>query len=262
MDLEQLRSRGYTVVEQVVTTAHVDAALQALRDVTGVDVGDRSTWDVRDPGALPIWGHQAQWDIRQHPPLHAAFAAAYGEDALWVHQDGIGVKPPLSVAATEAAAARAIHWDMVPTEPRRVYQGVLYLTDASIEGGAFCCVPGLFTDLDGWLERHPDAELEDIDLEAHEIVAVPGRAGDLVLFDARLPHGTLANNAAAARAVQYVMMTPPGFYGERAADHIAIWRTGRANPAFRSRPGWDLPALGPPAQLSELGRRLVGLDAW
>jgi len=56
----------------------------------GAPVRDPRRWNeyggvMRD--LLPIWGHQAQWDIRQYPPLRRTWATLWGSDALWVTLD-------------------------------------------------------------------------------------------------------------------------------------------------------------------------------
>ncbi len=263
IDLAHLREHGYVVVEQAVEPEHVRALLDLLREEAGLDVDDPATWDYGNFSA-PIWNHQLQWDVRQHPRMYEAFAAVWGKRELMVGLEGIGFKPPVDVAATRAAAALPLHWDRDPRDPAPAYAGVLYLTDVSPEQGAFCGVPGIFGDLHGWLERHPEFDMadEDVDLEGHELVPVPGRAGDLVVFDSRLPHGNVENRAETPRVVQYITYWPPGFWGDAPQDTAELYRTGIANPAFRGRPGWDRPNPWPPAQLSPLGRRLAGVDPW
>ena len=116
-------------------------------------------------------------------------------------------------------------------------------------------MPELFRDRAGWRERHPGATEWDIDLEGHEPTPVPARAGDLIVFDAMLPHGTERNGADVPRLAQYVTMTPPAGDPEW---RIALYRDGRSPfpvDAGRVEP-W------PPATLTPLGRRLLGLDAW
>jgi hypothetical protein len=81
----------------------------------------------------------------------------------------------------------------------------------------------------------------------------------LVVFDSRLLHGNAAHRGTAPRVVQYVAMTPPGFWGETADAWAELYRTGCAPEHFRRRPGWEGPAEDPPARLTALGRRLVGL---
>ena len=188
---------------------------------------------------VPVWGHQAQWDARQHPAVHAVFAAVYGDERLWVSMDGMAIAPPSDEPYME------IHRD-AGEEPRHMdrYQGVLYLTDVAPDQAAFCAAP---------------------DGRDGEVVPVPGRPGDLVVWHATLAHGVGANTTDTARVVQYIGMQPPGFWRgveQERADRIELYESGRPNPHYRDRPGHDRVEPWPPAELSPLGRRLLGLDAW
>lgn len=259
-------------MEQVVDQEQIDGLIALARELAGIDLDDPATWDVT-ASALATWAHQAQWDVRQHPRVHHAFAELWQDEALVVSQDALGFKPPTSsVPETRRepggladSGAMALHWDLNPREGRWLYHGVLYLTDVGMEDGAFRGVPGIFRDLDGWLTRHPDADLSGdttIDLESHPIVPVCAKAGDMVVFNSRLPHGNAANRGSHPRLVQYVSMFPAGFWGERREDHAELYLTGMPNPTYRWKPGWDTPAPSPPAQLTPLGRKLAGLDPW
>ena len=79
-----------------------------------------------------------------------------------------------------------------------------------------------------------------------------------VVWDSRLAHGTDTK----PRITQSVTMQPPGFWGESARDRIVLWETGRANPYYAGWPGFDAVQPWPPAELTPLGRRLLGLDEW
>ena len=207
MDLEQLRRDGYTVVEGVAGPEQIEPLLALALQASGVVLDDPSTWDPDAPELLELTDHPAQWDLRRHPPLHEAFAAAYGERDLGVSQDRLGVKVP-------GRRGMRIHHDVDPHRPPKVFGGLVYLTDTPAERGAFRCVPGIFRDLPGWLARHPDAGIDVVDPEGHDVVAVPGRAGDLVMWDVRLPHANGENLADAPRVVQYVSMFPRGAWSE------------------------------------------------
>lgn len=254
--MSTLAELGYAVVPGVIAPPLVDGLLAVLRERVGVDLDDPATWDA--PGFPPLWATQAQWDIRQAPAVHAAFADAWGQGELAVTIDGVGFKPPVAVdAGSRYAQAMPLHFDVDPREGR-IFQGVIYLTDVGPEDGAFRCVPGIFADLEGWFSRHPDfdpAAWAEPDLEDHEIVAVSARAGDLVIFDSRLLHGNAAHHGAHPRVVQYVSMGP----GVGPAE---LYRSGMAPPHLRRRAGWDGPAPDAPAALTLLGRRLAGLEAW
>lgn len=261
VDLEHLRAHGYVRVEQAVEPGLVRAALDVVGEVVGIDLDDPATWRM-DSFSPPVWGHQVQWDLRQHAPLHAVFAEVLGQEALLVSQDGFGIKPPMERYPGRAAAALPLHWDADPRDGFGGYQGVLYLSDVPVERGPFVGVPGVYADLEGWLERHPGSGLELEDPEGHAPVPVPGRAGDLVIFDARLPHGNAPNHGDAPRVVQYVTMYADHGDEAMAASFADLYRSGRATPGLRGRPGWDEPQPWPPAQLTPLGRRLAGVDPW
>jgi hypothetical protein len=237
MDLEQLRRDGYTVVEGVAGPEQVEPLLALAQQASGVVLDDPSTWDPDAGELLELWDDQAQWDLRQHPPLYEAFAAAYGERDLGVSRDRLGVKVP-------GRRGMRIHHDVDPHAPPKVFGGLVYLTDTPPERGAFRCVPGVFRDMAGWLERHPGAGIDVVDTEGHDVVAVPGRAGDLVIWDVRLPHANGENLADAPRVVQYVSMFPRGAWGESRDSHVEQWRANGQ------------------AALTPLGRRIVGLEPY
>jgi hypothetical protein len=75
MDLAQLRRDGYTVVEGVAGPEQIEPLLALAQAASGVVLDDPSTWDPDAGELLELWDDQAQWDLRQHPPLYEAFAA-------------------------------------------------------------------------------------------------------------------------------------------------------------------------------------------
>jgi hypothetical protein len=251
VDLDQLRHDGFTVAEQVVGPELRAATIAAMGEIDGFVLEDPATWGAAGR-MLPIWGHQALWDVRQHPPVHAAFAAAYGTETLWVTMDRASIKLP-------GDGALAIHWDFDPATTEATYlQGVVALTDAPAGAGGFCCVPELYRDRAGWVARHAGEQTWGIDLEGHAPTPVPARAGDLILFDARLPHGNEANGAATPRLAQYVSMFDPARWGGSAEDRVGLHAAGRST--FAIYDGISEP--WPPARLSPLGRRLLGAEPW
>src|SRR5205823_14387697 len=108
--------------------------------------------------------------------------------------------------------ASTLHWDLDPRTAAAVsYQGMLYLTDAARQAGCFECVPSIFRDLDRYLDAHPGPTVDAaIDLVGHEPVEVPMRAGDLVIWDARLPHTGGPNRGTRPRVSMAVSMFPQG----------------------------------------------------
>jgi ectoine hydroxylase-related dioxygenase (phytanoyl-CoA dioxygenase family) len=159
-----------------------------------------------------------------------------------------------------------IHWDYDPWNPEmRVFQGVVALTDTDANQGGFRCVPLLYQERDTWLRApmldHGSAKnwLAN-NIEGCEIVNVLAQTGDLIVWDSRLPHGNSKNASSEPRIAFYVMMAPMEEALRQA--NVDSWRTGRCFPWWRNRPGYDHIEPWPPAALTPLGRRLLGLDDW
>jgi hypothetical protein len=265
IDLAHLSEFGWLRVDQAVPVELCRRLVDVLEKEIGVPVHDPSRWhayggEMHD--LVPIWGHQAQWDIRQHPSLHRVWATLWQTERLYVSLDSCRFTPPWRPGHAEPYG---IHWDHDPRkEKRRMFQGVLALADTAVDQGGFRCVPSLYRDRDAW-PRKPaiDADGEEnwlADTEGRDIVYVPAHAGDLIVWDSRLAHGNSKNLSSRPRIAFYVLMGPADERLREAA--VESWRTGRCVPWGRSRPGYDRIEPWPSANLTELGRRLVGLESW
>ncbi|HVX58011.1 MAG TPA: phytanoyl-CoA dioxygenase family protein, partial [Candidatus Saccharimonadales bacterium] len=103
-----------------------------------------------------------------------------------------------------------MHWDVSLARPIPFgTQGILYLTDTPAEQGAFTCVPGFHRQIDQWLDSLPvGSDPRQQDLHALGSRPIPGRAGDLIIWDHKLPHAARPNRGPRPRIVQYVNMYP------------------------------------------------------
>jgi hypothetical protein len=265
IDTAHLCEFGWVRIDGAIPTELCDRLVDALDHDLGVPVHDPSRWDpygCEMQDLVPMWGHQTQWDIRQHPNLHQIWATLWGTERLCVSLDSCRFTPPWKPGYAEPYG---IHWDHDPfDEAKRMFQGVLALTDTAINQGGFCCVPSLYRDRDAWpINPSIDANGEE-DWLAHtkgrEIVHVPARAGDLIVWDSRLAHGNSKNTSAKPRIAFYILMGPADEWSREVA--VESWRTGQCVPWWRSRPGYDRTEPWPPANLTQLGRRLLGSDDW
>ncbi|MCY3811989.1 MAG: phytanoyl-CoA dioxygenase family protein [Gammaproteobacteria bacterium] len=258
-----LAERGYAVVDAVVPKPLCEAVIEAVASFLRVDPGDASTWGVaQGHGIVPLHHHPALWEVRQHPAVHAIFTELYGSRALWSSVDRASFKPP---AGDETVRVSKLHWDADPRQPKDAagYQGLVYLTDTHADQGAFCCAPEIYRDLPDWLEAHRDSITDALAEATPHAKRVGGKAGSLLIWSRLMPHSSARNDSARPRWVQYVTMSP-------AADEAARLKLGAA---FREKraPAWALrqkvqgqrdPEPGPVAELTPLGRRLAGLEAW
>ena len=117
-----------------------------------------------------------------------------------------------------------IHWDAdtsVTLLPVNV-QGVLALSDTTLETGGFQCVPALYRDLEQWRLRQP-AERDPFvpDLNGYETEFVPMKARELLIWNCLEPHGVPPNKSETVRLAQYISMVP----AEEKNETIREWHT-------------------------------------
>ena len=267
--------RGYVVVPNAVPPENLEAAKQAIYDFLDVDPRDPATW-YRDPvqpgGNVEMHQHPAFWNNRQHPRLYQAFAEILGTPRLWVSLDRGAFRPPQREDQPRYRASLVAHWDLkvekMDTLPFGV-QGVLALVDAPTEVGGFTCVPGFHKIAAEWVKSRPgqDSRVPDLSVlpPGYEMVSVPMKAGDLLIWNRLLLHGNGYNVSEAPRMAQYITMfpAPEGDEWERRRhERIALWRERRAPEGFPGDArGWEQ-THGATAELTPLGRKLLGIDPW
>lgn len=260
---EQFLEQGYLVVPDVVPVDLRQRVIDAILSYTGVNPDDPTTWkwgNGLDHGIVPLHHDQALWDVRQHPKLYEAFTDVYAQPDLWVSMDRVSYKSP---DLDDRRAA--VHWDCDPWQFEALaVQGLVYLTDTDADQGAFTCVPSIYRNLREWCTEHeddPDRRFPRVD--ESDLVAVPGSAGSLVIFHRLMPHTSGINHSQTHRFVQYVTMQPAGGDDER-DQRVKEWQE-RLPPAWAIRQkiaGQQIPEPGEPPALTELGRKLVGVDHW
>jgi hypothetical protein len=253
---------GYVVLRNAVPVALCEAVLDAIGHELDIWVNDPATCDrVSDEiEQVPLWGHQSQWDIRQLVDLHALWSTIWGTDRLWVSRDSCRFTPPWDVRHVEPLS---IHWDVDPYDAAtQWFPGVVALTEAPAGAGGFCCAPSLMHNRSRWPTSWPTSrhglDYRPTDVGEREVIEVPLGAGDLLVFDSHLPHGTVRNTASTPRVAFFVQMFPEGSRAEaeaNIADHLA----GTSPPWWRSKPGHDRVEPWSPATLDDHGKRLMGI---
>ena len=265
---------GYLVVRQLIPSELVDAVVDAIWNFLEFD----RNW-YRDPhrvnGMVEMYHDQALWDVRQNPALYELFRELFGRDDLWVYIDRANLKPPPNQAHSEYDHHGMVHWDIDVRETPTPFlvQGVLYLVDTKQGEGGFQCVPGLHR-----RAAQVSAGISDQDLRHQQLherfpaqigppIEVEANVGDFIIWHSALPHGNSRNCSDNPRLAQYVRMFPADPADEELREaRIASWRES-SHPAFqnpRAFPGDPRrkEAESPPAQLTPLGRKLLGLDDW
>jgi len=133
--------------------------------------------------------------------------------------------------------------------------------------GGFQCVPELYRVYDTWKLTQPeDRNRFQPDITGFELVKVKMEAGDLLIFNSTLAHGIRPNlSENKVRMAQYISMMPAEEDNAPLLDwRIRSWRD-RIAPEGYAFPGdprnWEQTRYST-AELSELGKKLLGLEKW
>ncbi|MXX80950.1 MAG: phytanoyl-CoA dioxygenase family protein [Chloroflexi bacterium] len=277
-DRDFFDQNGYLVVHQLIPRKQVEAVTDAIWDFLEFDRGQPSDW-YREPhrpnGMVEMYHHQALWDVRQNPRIYELFRDLFGRDDLWVFIDRANLKPPPNESHPEYDHQGMVHWDIDVRETPTPFlvQGVLYLVDTREGEGGFQCVPGVHR-----RAAEISAGISDQDLRHQQLherfpeqigppIEIEANAGDFIIWHSALPHGNSRNLSNKPRLAQYVRLFPAEPSNEELREQrIASWRKS-THPAFqnpRAFPGDPRAkeAMTPPAELTPLGRKLLGLDDW
>ena len=271
---------GYVIVKNAVPQENLDAMIQAIWDFLEVDGSDPENWYLRLPrercndhdspislaGMVEMYQHQAIWNNRQFPRVYGAFRDLLGREDLWVSLDRANMKPPVRDQNPEWNHQGMIHWDHDTSHDPIPFgvQGVMYLTDTASDQGGFQCVPGFHNTFPEWVKSQPeDRNPRQPDLDGLTVEAIPGEAGDLLIWHRLLAHGNGHNRSRVPRLAQYITMRPAHFENEEAREaRVSSWREVRPMGGWPGDArGWEAEHYGP-ATLTDLGKKLLGLTSW
>ncbi len=274
-DVAFWHEQGYVIVRDAVPRANVDAVVDIIWDFMEMDPDDPATWysapqgefgmvELSQSGMVELYQHQALWDNRQHPRVYGAFVDIWGTEALWVTIDRVNLNPP---ARDDGGFQGFVHWDIdTSLRPLPVgVQGVLALVDVKAGEGGLQVVPGFHREFETWVKTQPvNRDPWKPDISGYELVGVEMRAGDLVIWNSMLPHGTSRNMADKPRLAQYISMFPVPDDEALRRERVSSWRERkpRVGPAFPGDPRrWEI-EHGVTATLTPLGEKLLGLTNW
>lgn len=214
LDEQQLdfwHTNGYVKLSNIVSNQQLLAAKQAVLDYIRVSLDNPTSWynaQYTQGIMVELIQHQALSSIRQSSRLRKAFSQLWETSDLWASADRCGFHPP----QTEyfPFPGPDLHWDVDFSQPLKFgTQGILYLVDTPKEQGALTLVPGFHLQLNKWLTKltiNDDPQQQKLD----ELGAIPigGKAGDLIIWNQFLPHGSRPNLGNFPRIVQYINFAP------------------------------------------------------
>jgi hypothetical protein len=209
-DLAFWAREGYVIVPNAVPPEACAATERAIWDHVKASPDNPDGWYFENTHGIMVqlFQHPALAANRRSPRVLKAFAQLWGTPDLWVTTDRVGFNPPERPGYLFPGPH--LHWD-VSLHPPIPFgtQGILYVTDTPSEQGAFTCVPGFHRRLGEWVKGlPPGADPRRQDLHALGSKPIGGRAGDLIIWNQELPHGSSPNRGTRPRLVHYINMYP------------------------------------------------------
>ncbi|MDA8657813.1 phytanoyl-CoA dioxygenase family protein [Flavobacteriaceae bacterium] len=269
---------GYIVIKNAIPKDQAKATADFIWEFDEKDPNDPSTWyakpraemqmkELAGTGMVEAYNHQTLWNNRQMQKVYDAFVDVWGTEKLWVTIDRVNLNFPQRPGEEKEGF---IHWDYDPeTRPQNV-QGVIALADQMDESmGGFQCIPWLYRNYDTWKLTQPEDRHRfqpNLDSLQDKLVKVLMEAGDLLIFNSTEPHGIRPNRSGKkVRIAQYISMMPAEEENQELKDwRINSWKN-RVAPVGYAFPGdprnWEQEKYKT-AELSKLGKKLLGLENW
>ena len=269
---------GYIVVKNAISKDQARETAQFIWEFEEKDPMNPNSWytppraeiqmkELTGTGMVEVYNHQYLWSNRQQEKIYDVFVDIWGTEKLRVTIDRANLNFPIRPGFEQKGF---IHWDYDPeTRPQNV-QGVLALADQTDENmGGFQCIPWLYRNYDSWKldqQENRDRFKPDVSQLQDKIVKVKMETGDLLIFNSLLPHGIRPNNSKdKVRIAQYISMMP----AEEDNVPLKTWRINswrnRLAPKGYAFPGdprnWEQTKYKT-ADLSDLGKKLLGLHSW
>jgi hypothetical protein len=220
-DLRQWDEQGFVIVRNAISPEDCKATVDAICAFMQIDIADPATWYKHDPAKQGIMVQFFQHEIleknRHSPKIKAAFEQIWQRNDLWVTADRVSFNPPEN--EHWHFPGPKLHWDVSLDLPIPFgTQGLLYLSDTLSNQGAFTLVPGFQHKIEDWINSLPaGTNPRTEDLYALGAKPVAANAGDFILWNQALPHGSSPNTARLPRIVQYINYEPMD------AEKKAVW---------------------------------------
>jgi hypothetical protein len=207
-DLAFWETNGYVIIKNAVSQHDCATSRKAIMDYLEMDEQDEASWYKESQTLqgimVPLYRDTAIDKNRNSAKVRRAFEQLWNRTDLVVTTDKCGFNPP----ETEKFKYRGIglHWDVSLARPIPFgTQGILYLTDTTAQQGALTVVPGFHKNIEKWLQELPEnINPREVDFSTFEPTPIAANAGDFIIWNHKLPHGSSPNRATLPRIVQYI----------------------------------------------------------
>jgi len=291
-DHDFFETNGYVVIHNAVPQKDSDAVIDTIWDFMEFNKNNLSGCYKKPAvpiGFVELYHHQTLWNNRTNPRIYGAFSELLKTDKLWCSIDRCSMKLPSNPNFPSFEHKGFLHWDYDPWNKEKVFglQGVLCLADTAVNQGGFHCIPGMHRWIDEYSSKQEKPvshcrrfEDKGIPINVPERrrpfnrVPVEAKAGDLIIWRRETAHGSGHNISGLPRFAQYITMFPElgnsqvrptnqqSLDRDLKWDRINYWENRISPSKFPGDYRKKEQAQFKTAELTDLGRRLLGLDAW
>lgn len=212
--LKKWDEEGYTIVPNAIPKADCEATVDLIYDFLQIDNDNKSTWYSPHPAKqgimVQLFKHPLLQKNRLSKRIRDAYRQIWNRPDLIVSMDRVSFNPPESDLYSYKFPGPNLHWDVSLKLPIPFgVQGLLHLTDTQENQGAFTLVPGFHNRIENWLQSLPKNSLpREEKLDQLGAKSISAKAGDLIIWNQCLPHGSSPNTSAIPRIVQYINYQP------------------------------------------------------
>ena len=212
-DLNNWENQGYVILKNAVSKEDCEHTVDFILDQLGADLSDPDTWykphPLKQGIMVQLFNAETLDKNRFSKRIKLAYHQLWKRGDLMVSMDRVSFNPPEN--EHYQFQGPNLHWDMSLKKP--IYfglQGLLYLTDTDENQGAFTLIPGFHKIIDTWLDNLPSNQHpREVNLwHDFEPKPIAAKAGDFIIWNQSLPHGSSPNTSNKPRIVQYINYQP------------------------------------------------------
>ncbi|MEL7249111.1 MAG: phytanoyl-CoA dioxygenase family protein [Bacteroidota bacterium] len=211
--LDQWDTDGYLILKNAIPKEDCAATAALIYETLEADPTQANTWynavTKRQGIMIQLFNTPLLVKNRLSKRIRLAFEQLWQRTDLLVSNDRVSFNPPET--SFYPFQGPHLHWDMSLKRPIPfATQGLVYLTDTASNQGAFTVIPGFHNHIDSWLDDLPaGANPRDLNLLSEfERRPIAAEAGDLIIWNQCLPHGSSPNTSQQPRLVQYINYQP------------------------------------------------------
>jgi len=212
-ELEHWDEHGYIIVKDAISKTDCATTVDFIYNKLEADKNNPDTWYAHHPlkkGIMvQLFNAPSLNKNRFSDKIRLAYEQLWNRTDLMVSMDRVSFNPPETKAYQFPGPN--LHWDVSLKRPIPFgLQGLLYLADTNENQGAFTLIPGFHKKINNWLEELPaDQNPRDKTLLSHfETKSIAAKAGDFIIWNQCLPHGSSPNTSTKPRIVQYINYQP------------------------------------------------------